>query len=704
MASYHTDRTCICLSILGALAVILAYAPAISSHPQEAVVRRSMALIENSRHAEAEALLHTFVQKRRDHAQAWGLLGLLKLRRANPREAHTCFSRALETEPGNSMAPLGLGVTLVYLGQPAKAEKELAKVLESPRFGFEAKTQWIWSLFVQGHEQAALQEALAAAKQYPSVADFHQLVGLLYHARGQHSKAADAYRRTLKFDPTRLNVYFRLLSIAKAQQDWKSARNWTEAALSLDIDHPVLHREIAFVQRKLGNEEKAREAEQQATRTFEAEMLYLKATKSTMQGATDQAETWLRQCLRENPRLSKAWTDLGELLRQTARFAEAENSFILALETDPENSLAYCGLAATLRTQGKQDEAIRVYRKALERGLKKPDLFSGLASLYLEQGKLQEAAVEMADAVGRFPDDADLLSYFGHLQRAQGKSLEAGETLAKALFLNPYEIDSLWEDGNLHLSRAAYRKAVHRFQSAVRIDPRHAASWHGLIRAYSKSGETKQAEEMCRRCLNELPRDLECRQQLASLRMEASDYLESKRLFQNLLRSGVASKEILDGLAFSRLYLKEYAGAAELLESSLDRFGADSWVHTNLGYAYRSLGHWSEALDHYRRASDLGGDPAQQSYDLAYTLFLSGDYRAALEPFRRAVKARPAWGLAHHNLAMNYWNLGQHSMAMIHARLSVRSGFEQAGSIIRNLEPYLSPDFRASMRAPSQEK
>lgn len=79
-----------------------------------------------------------------------------------------------------------------------------------------------------------------------------------------------------------------------------------------------------------------------------------------------------------------------------------------------------------------------------------------------------------------------------------------------------------------------------------------------MIEAYGKAGDAKSAEASCRECLAIGPKDSDCREHLAALRMEASDYRESAAQFQFILRNGTASKSVLDGLAYSFMKLGDY--------------------------------------------------------------------------------------------------------------------------------------------------
>jgi len=184
--------------------------------------------------------------------------------------------------------------------------------------------------------------------------------------------------------------------------------------------------------------------------------------------------------------------------------------------------------------------------------------------------------------------------------------------------------------------------------------------------------------------------DPECREQLASLRMDAGDPREAARQLETLRAAGAVSKGVLDALGYAYLRMGEYGRALALFESSLARFGPDATLHANLGYCHRALGNLAAAVEHYSRARDLAPRDPDRAHDLAFALYLARDYARAVEPFQAALKLRPGWGLAHYNLALACWNLRQYGPALAHARAAVELGVRDAEPVVRALSSQLA--------------
>jgi tetratricopeptide (TPR) repeat protein len=174
------------------------------------------------------------------------------------------------------------------------------------------------------------------------------------------------------------------------------------------------------------------------------------------------------------------------------------------------------------------------------------------------------------------------------------------------------------------------------------------------------------------------------------MHMDASNYRESAEEFQHLLRSGNASKTILDGLAFSLMKLGDYPQSVTAFRSSLERFGADPWIYSSLGYVHRMQGNLDSAISCYRKAREMKPRDHEASYNLGYVLYLAGDSTSAVEPLLASLRAKPGWGLAHYYLALSYWHLQQYGPALTHARMAQENGVPQANQMVATLSESLA--------------
>jgi tetratricopeptide (TPR) repeat protein len=669
----------------GILAVALALAMCAALQAQSDSLKRGISLMRASRPAEAEQVLSAILPSHADYLSAQALLGYLFLQRSALPQAESAFRTVLHAESGNAPARLGLGMALIRRGSGDRAAGELEKILADPAVGVKAQIEWIRSLFLAGRIDDAIREARQMTTEHNAVAELHSLLGFLYHVRSETGEALREYRLSVQLDPGDLSTYLTLISLYCSLGDWEGALRCAQTALALDPNHPLLCQELALVLDKLGRSREANAARTRAEETFDAEVLYARAMRAKSAGRNHEAEALLRESAGRNRNLSKAWSDLGELLRAEQRWEEAREVFLHALEAAPGDARAVAGLAATLQSQGKAAEALRYYQEAVLRGTASPDMLTAMAAIYRDQGKPEAAEIAVLQAIQQLPDNPDLMSYLGYLQQSTGKTHEALESYSAALRLNPQKVEALTGRARSLLQQGDTRGALSTLDLARSLEPANTGILKEMIQAYEKAGDAKSAESGCRECLKINPEDLECREQLAALRMAAQDYQESAAHFRFILDKGAVSKSVLDGLAYALMQIGDYGGAIPLSDSSLQRFGPDARVYAGLGYIYRCRGDLKAAIVNYQLARDLAATNPERNLDLGLTLYLARDFRSALTPLMTALRLRPGWGTAQYYLAMTYWNLGQRVLALSYARQAQEEGIAAAKSAVQAL-------------------
>src|SRR2546426_1208159 len=150
----------------------------------------------------------------------------------------------------------------------------------------------------------------------------------------------------------------------------------------------------------------------------------------------DSGKLWTH-ALAIDPNSYTAQNNLGAVLAEQGRLAEAIEHFQVALRIKPDDAMAHTNWGAALAQQGKPAEAIDHYRQALQIEPYAVVAHNNWGLLLDDQGKLAEAIEHYRQALQIKPDSAEAHSNWGTALAQQGKLAEAIEHYRQALRINP---------------------------------------------------------------------------------------------------------------------------------------------------------------------------------------------------------------------------------------------------------------------------
>lgn len=144
-------------------------------------------------------------------------------------------------------------------------------------------------------------------------------------------------------------------------------------------------------------------------------------------GDFGKAEDFFRRALRKKPNYSEAHNNLGVLLSDLGRSAEALREYEAAaanvLYATPE--IAYYNMGEEYRRQGKADRAELMYRRALALNERYAPAYRGLAAALEAQGRASEAVAALEKCVQATPAYAPAWLDLGVAYARAGKREEA---------------------------------------------------------------------------------------------------------------------------------------------------------------------------------------------------------------------------------------------------------------------------------------
>ncbi|MFQ6069552.1 MAG: tetratricopeptide repeat protein [Candidatus Aminicenantales bacterium] len=352
-----------------------------------------------------------------DDEEAYSSLGKISLALSDLREAEKYFSRFTELNPFSEKGFLNLGEIQLELSKFSDAEHSLEKALSLNPRSFNG----------------------------------YILLGRVYEHKEDWFKAAELYRRALRYFPRDPILLNRLGFCLYFIEDYSGALQALEQVLEQDPSNYYALLTRAKIFQRTG---KLKEAEilyrrllKQKAKSVEVHLnlAILLENKGDREGALAEYIELLR--MEKNPPLERRYFyhfRIGVLHERLKNFDKAEDYLRKAVEIDPESGEALNYLGYMLVERGnKLKEAINFIKRALA---VEPDNGAYLDSLgwaYYKIGNFKGAEIYLRQAIQKLKDDPVINDHLGDLYFRLGKRDKALSYWKKALVAGIEDADAV---------------------------------------------------------------------------------------------------------------------------------------------------------------------------------------------------------------------------------------------------------------------
>ena len=155
--------------------------------------------------------------------------------------------------------------------------------------------------------------------------------------------------------------------------------------------------------------------------------------------------------------------------------------------------------ADKLAEDKKYAEAIETYKIAVRLDPNYAPAFDGLGDAYLNSGNSQQAEVAYKEQVRLAPNDADAQYDLGYFFNAMGRHGEAFSPLVKATSLDPTFAEAFYGIGYAYSRGTEFEKSVGFYRSAIKNKPDYADAYYGMGEAYARLGKADLATEQVKK-------------------------------------------------------------------------------------------------------------------------------------------------------------------------------------------------------------
>jgi tetratricopeptide (TPR) repeat protein len=310
-------------------------------------------------------------------------------------------------------------------------------------------------------------------------------------------------------------------------------------------------------------------------------------------------------------------------LMAAGNYAQAIPIYQRLVQAFPGNAGLVFNLALAERMAGRNREAIPHFEIVIKAQPKNREAREMLAGALMDAERFEEAAAQLRELVAISPDDPH--TWYGLGMSYQGMAESAFDRLQKAGPASPY-VAALVAD--TRVKRRQFRSAFLFYNEALKQSPNLHGIHAALAEVYRSTGhpEWAAAEDAKEEALP--PAD--CKAHAAECEFMAGHDVQ----LMSLPRGTTANAETLywQAKAANELALQAFFRLGQLSESVE--------LHQLKAGIARGQGQNLEAVREWRAALALKPGNAAIERELAISLFMAGDYRAALEAAGKLVKSQ----------------------------------------------------------------
>ena len=271
-------------------------------------------------------------------------------------------------------------------------------------------TALLGAILLKSREFEAAENSLRRAIELaPTFAKPHEDLGYLLVESGRPGEAVEVLNTATRLDPKAEMAFFTLGRALSLTGRGKEADAAFEASFKLNPERKKLA--LAAEHHKAGRIDEAarlyRELLQQSPNNVDA-MRLLAGILAGRSSKVEEAEALLRKATSLAPDYALAFLDLGGILHDQYRYAEAMECLQRASRLQPQAAKPLYMLASTLAPAGRTAEALDTYREVLKRQPRHAGARLGLGHTFKTMGRLREAIEAYRECVRIRPENGEV--------------------------------------------------------------------------------------------------------------------------------------------------------------------------------------------------------------------------------------------------------------------------------------------------------
>gem|GEM_PF-4896509 len=533
-----------------------------------------------------------------DRARELAERGSVLLADGNPEEARLTYRSALQHDPRNTTALLGLAQAAEQLGRDSEARQAYGAILEQQPDTLSARLALARLSYAAGDYENTLQQArqllAAPALEAAIEAEAHRLISASLLARGELDEAATEAALALKLAPDDTETILAAANVALARGELDDAKRLYRRILDRE-DNVTARIGLARIMWTTGNEADTMMQLEDALKDYPDDERVVKELAefcAARQNLT-RALALYQDFTERNRDAFWARARRVELLLADHQIDAGYCAAKEILEDEPGNVAAHLILADLLRRLGLYTEAAGHAKTAMVQAPRDLRARKVMARIRLDQNDLDEAKRVLQELKTMVPQDLEILMNLGICYERSDQPEAAMKTYEAAAAAQPQATLPHLRIGLLYWQQGQAAAAIRAYRHALELEPTNLEAMNNLAMLLLDTGqEPQEALDLARRAANAAPDNL----------------------------------QVLDTLGWALCQAGQHAKAAPLLESVVRRQPNNPTAAFHLGVALHGMGQLGEARNMLQKGLAL----APKSADADKARKLMAEISAAL--------------------------------------------------------------------------
>jgi serine/threonine protein kinase/tetratricopeptide (TPR) repeat protein len=416
-------------------------------------------LVDQGKHAEAEAEFREAIRLQKDYAEAHSELGNA-VRVRDMDEAIAEFREAIRINKGFVAAHNDLGNALRCKGRLDEAIAAYREAIRLDKNNAAAHSNLGDALRAKGQVDEAIAECREAIRINKEYAAAHSSLGTALRAKGHLDEAIAAYREAIRLEKDHAESHTNLGSVLQDKGRLDEAIAEFREAIRLQKDYALAHNYLGNALLARGHLDEASAAYREAIRLEPDSAGAHGGLAHTLakKGLQDEAIAEFREVIRIRKDDAGAHFNLAMLLKDKQRLDEAIAEYREVLRSNKDFPEAYCNLGQLLVQKGQFRQAVESFRRGHELGSRRPR-WPYPSALWLRASehlvRLEERLPEDRAGQDEPRDAAERLAFARFYLDLGGRYVVAARFFAAAFAEQPSLADDLRGAHRYHAARAA---------------------------------------------------------------------------------------------------------------------------------------------------------------------------------------------------------------------------------------------------------